>query len=81
MAIAEMLRVADEVRIFPPLILDGRFYEYLSEMMDYFSMQGYAVQQRRVGCEFQRGGNSMLQIQRAAGRGWRWKDDGCGNQF
>jgi len=68
-AIAEMLRVADEVRIFPLLTLDGRCSSYLNEIIDYFSMQGYVVHQRRVGYEFQRGGNSMLQIQRAAGWG------------
>jgi Methyltransferase domain len=61
-AIAEMLRVAREVRIFPLLALDGSVSPYLSVISEDFSRRGFAVQIRNVAYEFQRGGNQMLVI-------------------
>ncbi|MGE4561094.1 MAG: class I SAM-dependent methyltransferase [Desulfobulbus sp.] len=66
-AIEAMLRVAREVRIFPVLTLDGRPSPHLEGIVEYFSGLHYDVGLRRVGYEFQRGGNTMLQIQQAPG--------------
>ncbi|MGD9947322.1 MAG: SAM-dependent methyltransferase [Desulfobulbus sp.] len=71
-AIGEMLRVAGEVRIFPVLTLDGKPSPYLEEIMEYFSNLRHSVSLHKVGYEFQRGGNEMLQIKRVAA-------DKCGN--
>jgi hypothetical protein len=59
-AIREMLRVAQEVRIFP--LVDVNAYEsrYLQDILETF--QTYAPKIRQVNYEFQRGGNKMLSL-------------------
>ena len=59
-AIAEMLRVAREARVFPLLTLDGVKSPHLPSVMGALRARGFEVEQRRVGYEFQRGGNEML---------------------
>ncbi|MBS1211467.1 MAG: hypothetical protein H6R26_83 [Proteobacteria bacterium] len=64
-SIEEMLRVADEVRIFPVLTLDGRKSPYLDGVTDALARSGYAVRLLRVPYEFQRGGNEVMVVRRA----------------
>jgi hypothetical protein len=61
-AIAEMLRVANEARIFPLLDLTGRPSAHLPGISEHFAALGYEVHVRPVDYEFQRGGNEMLRI-------------------
>jgi len=63
-AIAEMLRIAKEVRIFPLVTLTGEVSSYLEPIMDYFNSRGYACRVVKMGYEFQKGGDEMLQIER-----------------
>jgi len=64
-SIEEMLRVADEVRIFPVLTLDGRKSPYLDGVADALARSGHAVRLLCVPYEFQRGGNEMMVVRRA----------------
>jgi len=66
-AIAELLRVAPEVRIFPLVQLSGEPYPHLEVVLRHLSSQGYSVQVEPVAYEFQKGGNKMLRINRPAG--------------
>lgn len=59
-AIAEMLRVAREVRIFPLLELGGKKSPYVKEAIKILREKGYKVAISRVDYEFQRNGNKML---------------------
>jgi hypothetical protein len=61
-AVAEMLRVADEVRIFPLLDLDCRPSVHVAPVREHFQRAGYQVEVIQVPYEFQRGGNEMLRI-------------------
>ncbi|WP_319508992.1 SAM-dependent methyltransferase [uncultured Methanolobus sp.] len=61
-AIDELLRVADEVRIFPLLDLNSRKSIHLDEVIDYLISQGITVHEEKVNYEFQKGGNTMLRI-------------------
>jgi SAM-dependent methyltransferase len=61
-AIAELLRIAKEVRIFPVIQLDCTVSPYLKPMMDQLGAQGYRTILQTVTYEFQKGGNQMLQI-------------------
>jgi len=63
-AIAEMLRIAKEVRIFPLVTLTGEVSLHLEPIMDYFNSRGYACNVVKMGYEFQKGGDEMLQIRR-----------------
>ena len=62
-AITEMLRVANEVRVFPLLTLDGRKSSYLKAVTQSFENRGgFVVEIHCVPYEFQQGGNEMLLI-------------------
>ncbi|MCF6154266.1 MAG: SAM-dependent methyltransferase [Candidatus Brocadia sp.] len=61
-AIAEMIRVAKEVRIFPLLDLEGLPSPYVDEITEGLQRGGYAVEVQKVPYEFQRGGNQMIRI-------------------
>jgi hypothetical protein len=61
-AIQELLRVAQEVRIFPLLKLDCTPSPYVEILAQELSQQGFMVQILPVGYEFQKGGDKMLQI-------------------
>jgi len=63
-AIAEMLRVTKEVRIFPLVTLSGEISPYLDPIMDYFNTKGYVCKVVKTKYEFQKSGDEMLQIQR-----------------
>jgi len=63
-AIVEMLRIAKEVRIFPLVTLTGEVSLHLEPIMDYFNSRGYECRVVKMGYEFQKGGDEMLQIER-----------------
>ncbi len=58
----ELCRVAREARIFPLLDLEGDRSPHLAPLLDALAARGLATEVRRVGYEFQRGGNQMLVI-------------------
>lgn len=61
-AIAEMLRVAKEVRLFPLLKISGEPSPFVEPLCEQLNDQGYQVQIKPVSYEFQRGGNQLLQV-------------------
>jgi len=61
-AIAEMLRIASEVRIFPLVTLSGEVSPHLEPLMEYFDANGYVCKVVKTKYEFQKGGDEMLQI-------------------
>lgn len=61
-SIAELLRVSQEVRIFPLVKLDGEPSPYLNPIVEELSNQEFDVQVQAVAYEFQKGGNQMLKI-------------------
>jgi hypothetical protein len=61
-AITEMLRVSQEVRIFPLLTLMQETSPYLDFVIDKFSSLGYSATTAKVPYELQPGGNQMLVI-------------------
>jgi len=64
-AIAELLRVAAEVRIFPLLVnFTTARSPHLDPVMTTLEAQGYQVTIETVAYEFQRGGNEMLRIRK-----------------
>jgi len=63
-AIAEMLRVASKVRIFPLVTLSGEVSPHLEPIMEYFDANGYVCKVVKTRYEFQKGGDEMLQIER-----------------
>lgn len=63
-AVAEMCRVAMEVRIFPLIDLDLNKSGYVPVICDEMRASGFEVEIARVPYEFQRGGNEMMRIWR-----------------
>jgi hypothetical protein len=61
-SIKEMLRVSEEVRIFPVVDVNAQESKYLKEVMKIFSNQKFQVELLKVDYEFQKGGNQMLRI-------------------
>ncbi len=63
-AIDEMLRVANEVRIFPLLTLDNKLSPHLEPVIDHLRSNGYKAEVVPTGYEFQKGADEILQISR-----------------
>jgi hypothetical protein len=61
-AVAELCRVADEVRIFPLLSLSRKPSPHLAAVQSAVRSQGWVSEVVRVDYELQRGGNEMLRI-------------------
>jgi hypothetical protein len=61
-AIAELCRVAAEVRIFPLLNLAGEISPHLQPVISALNRQGYQSEIERVDYEFQPGGNQFLRV-------------------
>ena len=61
-AVAELCRVADEVRIFPLITLANKPSPHLEAVMRGVESLGKKVRIETVPYEFQRGGNQMLRI-------------------
>ena len=62
----ELLRVARQVRIFPVVDLDCRPSRHVDPLSSHLQAVGYQVDVQMVPYEFQRGGNQMMSISRAA---------------
>jgi SAM-dependent methyltransferase len=63
-SIEELLRVSQELRIFPLLKLNCDRSPYVDPIMKALSEKGYNVSVESVPYEFQRGGNQMMKISR-----------------
>jgi hypothetical protein len=63
-SISEILRVSNEIRIFPLLDVNSNQSPYVKEVIDKFSNSGLQVEIIKVNYEFQKGGNSMLRIRK-----------------
>ena len=67
-ALEELLRVADEVRVFPLLDLGRGWSVHVDPVCDYFNRRGFAVETIAVDYEFQRAenhaGGRMLRMRR-----------------
>ena len=61
-ALAELARVAEEVRVFPLVGLDTEPSPHLDEVVDAMRARGYAVEQLGVPYEFQQGADEMLVV-------------------
>ena len=61
LAITEMLRVCDEVRIFPLCDLDSNNSEMIDKVIEHFRSE-YKVEIKLTGYEFQKGANKLLVI-------------------
>lgn len=61
-SIDEMLRVSEEVRIFPLLDMNANPSPYLEDVIHKLSEKGFCPEEIRVKYEFQKGGNMMLKI-------------------
>ncbi|OUC15990.1 MAG: SAM-dependent methyltransferase [Alkalinema sp. CACIAM 70d] len=62
-AIAEMCRLAPDVRIFPLLMnMTGERSPYVDPVIEHFQAIGYTLQIQTVPYEFQRGGNQILRL-------------------
>lgn len=61
-AIQEMLRVADELRIFPLITHQGKPSPHLGPILQWATTQGMSAELQQVPYEFQKGGNAMLII-------------------
>ncbi len=68
-ALEEMLRVAREVRVFPLLDLAGTRSTHLEPLLAALEARGFDWEVRRVGYEFQKGGNEMLRVASAVRAG------------
>jgi hypothetical protein len=60
----EMLRIANEVRIFPLMTLMLKPSSYVEPLMRELESKGYIVQIQAARYQIQRGGNQMLSIKR-----------------
>ncbi|MGH7947006.1 MAG: methyltransferase domain-containing protein [Opitutaceae bacterium] len=65
-AVAELCRVAGEVRIFPLLSLAGTQSPHVPAVQEAAGQAGLATRIETVPYEFQRGGNRMMRVWRAA---------------
>jgi hypothetical protein len=63
-SVFEMLRVAQEVRIFPLLTLMLEVSPYVQPLISELKSEGFIVSIEKVSYELQRGGNEMLRIQK-----------------
>jgi hypothetical protein len=61
-SVAEMCRVAEEVRIFPLLNIGGKESMYVEPVVEELKGNGYVVEFARTGYEFQKGGHTMLRV-------------------
>ena len=61
-AIRELLRVANEVRIFPLLQLGSTPSPYVERVVEALTAVGHEVTIETVNYEFQRGGNQMMRV-------------------
>ncbi len=65
-SIREMLRVANEVRIFPLLTLGREVSPYVAPVVSDLASQGFNARVEMVPYEVQRGGHHMLRVRRGS---------------
>ena len=63
-SIKEMLRVANEVRIFPIVDVNSNISTHYKEINSWLTTKGISSCLEKVNYEFQKGGNTMLKIWR-----------------
>jgi hypothetical protein len=63
-SIDEMLRVSREVRIFPLLDVNGIRPDFVDTVIGQYIKKKYFADELKVNYEFQKGGNTMLKIER-----------------
>ncbi len=61
-SIDEMLRVADEIRIFPLVDMNANRSCYVDSVITRYRSLGFSAHEIQVDYEFQKGGNKMLRI-------------------
>ena len=61
-AVAEMARVADDVRVFPLIALGGARSSHVAAVTERLRQAGAVVSIEKVAYEFQRGGNEMMRV-------------------
>ncbi len=61
-SILEMLRVANEIRIFPIVDLEGKKSKYIDSIIKELSTLGYKAEIIKTAYEFQKGGFEMLKV-------------------
>jgi len=66
-AIAEICRVAREVRVFPLADLTSAESAHVNPVIDALTAHGFVAERVPVHYEFQRGANRMLRVRRTAG--------------
>lgn len=59
-AVRELLRVADEVRIFPLLQIGGTSSPWVEPLIEELAHNNFRARRVKVGYEFQKGGDEML---------------------
>ena len=64
-ALLEMLRVADEARVFPLLAMGGTPSRHLRPVADRLKKSGFDIRIERVPYEFVRGANEMMCIRKS----------------
>lgn len=64
-SILELLRVSEQVRIFPLVELDGSTSRHLEQVIEEINAAGHECSIKPVQYEFQKGGNNMLEIKHA----------------
>ena len=67
-ALQEMLRVAQEVRVFPLLMLGGAPSPHLDFVIKQITKEGFSIEIKRTQYEFQKGGDEMLIIKYASSK-------------
>ena len=67
-ALQEMLRVAQEVRVFPLLMLGGAPSPHLDFVIKQITKEGFSIEIKRTQYEFQKGGDEMLVIKYASSK-------------
>ena len=67
-ALQEMLRVAQEVRVFPLLMLGGAPSPHLDFVIKQITKEGFSIEIKRTHYEFQKGGDEMLIIKYASSK-------------
>ncbi|MBD2680867.1 MULTISPECIES: SAM-dependent methyltransferase [Nostoc] len=65
-AVGEMLRIAQEIRIFPLIDLMLKPSPHLEKIIKYYADKGYKINIEKVQYELQPGGNQMLKITKDA---------------
>lgn len=61
-AMAELMRISTEIRIFPLLTLSGEPSPHLPSLVTQAEAAGWTAEIKRVDYQFQRGGDRMLQL-------------------